>query len=72
MRIAIASMDSRGGVQPYVGLAVGLKAAGHDVRLIAPSGFEGMLADTGVEHVPLSGDVEAGARRSGAPRTARR
>ena len=65
MRIAIASMDSRGGVQPYVGLALGLKAAGHDVRLIAPSGFEGMLADTGVEHVPLSGDVEAGARRLG-------
>ena len=65
MRIAIASMDSRGGVQPYVGLALGLKTAGHDVRLIAPSGFEGMLADTGVEHVPLSGDVEAGARRLG-------
>ena len=65
MRIAIASMDSRGGVQPYVGLALGLKAAGHDVRLIGPSGFEGMLADAGVDHVPLSGDVEAGAKRLG-------
>ena len=65
MRIAIASMDSRGGVQPYVGLALGLRAAGHDVRLIGPSGFEGRLADAGVDHVLLSGDVEAGAKRLG-------
>ncbi len=62
MRIAIASMDSRGGVQPYVALALGLRAAGHDVRLIAPADFAGMLADAGVEHAPLSGDVEADAQ----------
>ena len=65
MRIAIAAMDSRGGVQPYIGLALGLQAAGHDVRLISPSNFAGMLAAAGVEHAPLSGDVEAEARRIG-------
>jgi UDP:flavonoid glycosyltransferase YjiC (YdhE family) len=58
-------MDSRGGVQPYVGLALGLRAAGHEVRVIAPSDFVGMLEAVGLEHAPLSGDVEAGARRLG-------
>ena len=65
MRIAIAAMDSRGGVQPYVGLALGLRAAGHEVRVIAPANFAGMLAAAGIDHAPLSGDVEAEARRIG-------
>ncbi len=65
MRIAIASNDSRGGVQPYLALAMGLRAAGHDVRLIAPANFASMVAGTGVEYAPLSGDVETEARRIG-------
>jgi len=63
MRIALTSMDTRGGVQPYLALAIGLQAAGHEVRLIAPSNFAGMLAQAGIEHAPLSGDVEAEVRR---------
>jgi len=65
MRIAIVAMDSRGGVQPYVALALGLRAAGHAVRIIAPENFASMVAAAGVEHAPLSGDVEAEARRIG-------
>lgn len=66
MRITIASMDTRGGVQPYLALALGLQAAGHDARLLAPSNFALMLTGAGVEHAPLSGDVEAEVRRIGA------
>lgn len=65
MRIAIAAMDSRGGIQPYLALALGLRAAGHDVRMIAPTNVTAMLAEAGIEHAPLSGDVEAEARRIG-------
>jgi UDP:flavonoid glycosyltransferase YjiC (YdhE family) len=65
MRIAIAAMDTRGGVQPYLALALGLRAAGHEVRMIAPGNATSMLAAAGIEHAPLSGDVEAEARRLG-------
>ena len=65
MRIAIAAMDSRGGVQPYLALALGLRSAGHDVRMIAPTNMTSMLAAAGIEHAPLTGDVEAEAQRLG-------
>lgn len=33
MRIALISLDTRGGIQPYVALARGLVVAGHPVRI---------------------------------------
>lgn len=57
-------MDTRGGVQPYVALAVGLRRAGHDAWLIAPSDSAGMAAQAGVPHRPLTGSVEEALRAS--------
>ena len=34
MRIAIIALGSQGDVQPYIALGKGLKAAGHNVRLL--------------------------------------
>ena len=56
MRIAIVCNDTRGGVQPYVGL--GLRRAGHEVRAIAPSGLAPMFAEVGLPVAPLSGPGE--------------
>lgn len=64
MRIAIVSMDTRGGIQPYVALGLGLQRAGHEVRVIAPSDFAPMFAEVGLPLAPLSGSVEAVLRSS--------
>ena len=64
MRIAIVSMDTRGGIQPYIALGLGLRRAGHDVRAVAPSDFAPMFAAVGLPLVPLSGSVEVAARTS--------
>jgi sterol 3beta-glucosyltransferase len=67
MRIAIVANDTRGGVQPYVALALGLRAAGHDVRFVAPeqSGFEAALAAGGVSLATITGSPEEFMRQSG-------
>ena len=64
MRIAIVSMDTRGGIQPYVALGLGLQRAGHDVRVVAPSDFAPMFAEVGLPMASLSGSVETVLRGS--------
>jgi len=51
MRIVIAAVGSRGDVQPYLALAVGLKRAGHHPVLATHANFATLLATYGVEHV---------------------
>jgi len=58
MRIAVVSMDTRGGIVPYVALGQGLRRAGHEVRMVAPADFAPMLAEAGLPISPLSGSVE--------------
>lgn len=65
MRIAIVSMDTRGGIQPYLALGLGLLRAGHDVRVVAPSDFATMIGEVGLHAVPLAGSVEEVVRSSG-------
>lgn len=64
MKIAIASMDTRGGIQPYVALGIGLSREGHDVRLLAPSDLASVFEHTGLAFAPLSGSVEEVVRAS--------
>ena len=59
MRIAIVSNDTRGGIQPYVALGLGLRAAGHEVRAVAPSDLAAMFSEVGIPVAPLSGSIEA-------------
>ncbi len=54
MRIAVICNDTRGGIQPYIALALGLKAAGHTVRVVAPSNFSQMLVESELPFASLS------------------
>jgi UDP:flavonoid glycosyltransferase YjiC (YdhE family) len=65
MRIAVIANDTRGGIQPYVALALGLRQAGHDVRAVAPEDFASMFVEASIPVTPLSGSVEAVVRGSG-------
>jgi UDP:flavonoid glycosyltransferase YjiC (YdhE family) len=59
MRIAIVCNDTRGGIQPYVALGLGLRQAGHEVQAVAPSHLASMFSDVGLRVAPLSGFSEA-------------
>ncbi|MBT2523453.1 glycosyltransferase [Arthrobacter sp. ISL-28] len=52
MKVLIMTLGTRGDVQPFVALARGLLAAGHDVVLAAPHRFGGFAA---VHGVPFAG-----------------
>ncbi len=40
MRVTILTIGSRGDVQPYIALGLGLQACGHQVRLASMAPFE--------------------------------
>ncbi len=56
--ILLLTYGSRGDVEPFIALAVGLMRAGQPVRLAAPRVFAGLAAAHGVELLPLPGDPE--------------
>ena len=56
MRITITTAGSRGDVQPYVALGLGLKEAGHEVRLATYAPFEGFVRGNGLGYHPVTGD----------------
>lgn len=57
MRITIIAPGSRGDVQPYLALGMGLKRAGHGVRLVTHRNFEEFVSSRGVAFWPVEGDV---------------
>ncbi|SFN41365.1 UDP:flavonoid glycosyltransferase YjiC, YdhE family [Streptomyces sp. cf124] len=70
MRVLLANYDSRGGVEPLVGLAVRLRGLGAEVRVCAPPDeeFARRLAGVGVPLVPFGRPVRA-LMTAGAPPT---
>ncbi|HEV7278478.1 MAG TPA: glycosyltransferase [Devosiaceae bacterium] len=56
MRISIQTLGTRGDVQPYVALARGLLAAGHEVQLVAPAQFEDFVRAHGPDFAALPGE----------------
>jgi hypothetical protein len=66
MNIAIVGIDSRGGIQPYLGLALGLQRAGHGVRLVVPSNAVALAEEQHLDARPLNIDIEETLRRAGA------
>jgi len=58
MKIGILTYGSRGDVQPFLALAVGLQKAGHTVKLVAPHRFAGFVGAYEIPFVPLAGDPE--------------
>lgn len=57
MRIGLITIDSRGGVQPLIALALELRRAGHDVVFVQPSDTSDMVAAHGLAARPLSVNV---------------
>ena len=56
MRIAIETLGTRGDVQPYIALALGLRNSGHDVQLAAPFQFSDMVRERNIAFAPLPGE----------------
>jgi sterol 3beta-glucosyltransferase len=59
MRVAIQTLGSRGDVQPYLALALGLIARGHHAQLAAPEQFSEEAGAYGVPFAPLPGEFFA-------------
>jgi sterol 3beta-glucosyltransferase len=56
MKIYILTIGTRGDVQPYVALGLGLKAVGHEVIIATLAEFEDLVTAYGLWHAPLRGD----------------
>jgi len=56
MRISILTYGTRGDVQPFLALAIGLRNAGHQVRFAAPQNFADFVGQHPIEFVPFIGD----------------
>lgn len=58
MQITIVTVGSRGDVQPYVALGLGLEAAGHRVRLATHSPFAAFVRERGLEFAAIAGEPQ--------------
>lgn len=63
MNITILTYGSRGDVQPFLPLSLGLMNRGHSVRLAAPSRFKELVERFGITFHPLPGAPEDLSRR---------
>lgn len=56
MNITIATVGSRGDIQPYVALGWGLQQAGHHIQLAADTEFETFIRGHGLDFAPVNAD----------------
>ena len=63
MNITIITFGSRGDVQPFLPLSLGLMSRGHNVTLAAPARFKDLIEEHGITFFPLAGDPEELSRR---------
>lgn len=54
-QISLLTYGSRGDVEPFIALGVGLRKAGHSVRLAAPAAYAPLIETHGLELVPIEG-----------------
>ncbi len=54
MHVTLLTAGSRGDVQPYVALGIGLREAGHTVRVAAPVPYETLVREHGLEFAPTA------------------
>jgi sterol 3beta-glucosyltransferase len=58
MHYGIVAIGSRGDVQPYIALALGLKNRGHESTVMAHENFKDFVEGYGVAFLPVKGNVE--------------
>ena len=63
MKITILTYGSRGDIQPFIPLSLGLMARGHSVKLAAPARFKSLIEEHGIRSVSLAGDPAELSRR---------
>ncbi len=54
MHLTIVAVGSRGDVQPYLALGLGLQEAGYQVQICADRLFEGLVTSTGLAFTPVT------------------
>lgn len=57
MNVTLLTIGTRGDVQPFVALGVGLRRAGHKITLATGTGFEGFVNEHGLRHSTLEVDL---------------
>lgn len=57
-RIVITTLGSSGDLHPYIALALGLRARGHEIHFATEATHEARLAALGFTFTPLTGDPE--------------
>lgn len=55
MRVSILTTGTRGDLQPYLALGLGLRAAGHRVRLATHAEYEARVRGLGLDFAPIQG-----------------
>jgi sterol 3beta-glucosyltransferase len=58
MHYGIVTYGSRGDVQPYIALSIGLMEKGHDVTIFANENFAGLVSSYGINFHSLGGNIE--------------
>ncbi|MDZ8259048.1 glycosyltransferase [Nostoc sp. ChiQUE01b] len=58
LQITIITVGSRGDLQPYCALGIGLKRAGHKVKVAAHENFESFVRKFDLEFAPIAGNME--------------
>jgi UDP:flavonoid glycosyltransferase YjiC (YdhE family) len=58
MHITILALGSRGDIQPYTALGLGLKAAGHQVRIATHRPYKDFVRTNKLEYAPMSGNPQ--------------
>ena len=58
MKIAITTVGTRGDLQPYIALGLGLKEAGHEVLIVSSKNEETFVKNYGLDFFSLSVDIQ--------------
>jgi sterol 3beta-glucosyltransferase len=58
MKIAITSVGTRGDLQPFIALGLGLKAAGHEVLIVSAKNEAAFVQDFGLDFFALNVDIQ--------------
>jgi sterol 3beta-glucosyltransferase len=57
VRVTVLALGSRGDVQPFVALGLGLRRAGHCVRIAGAADYEPLARGYGLDFAPLVGSI---------------
>lgn len=60
MKTILPTIGTRGDVQPYIALALGLQKAGHDITLASHPCMRGLVESYGVDFAPMGPDIDIG------------